>query len=217
MMNKNILIAGVGGQGAIFASRLLAEYAIAHNIFVNTCETIGMAQRGGSVLSHVRLGKTVPPVSNEENPIFADRRKYKRIYRPENIISPLIYPGSANVILAFEPLEALRYVHYLSEGGRIISSSVPIHSNNVDYDAENVYRALKLYDAVLVDTREIASFLVNTKVVNVIMLGALIGSKILNISFEDMETVILDNVAAKYIDVNLRALKAGFSAVSPIK
>lgn len=214
-MNKNILIAGVGGQGAIFASKLLAAYAIKKNIFVNTCETIGMAQRGGSVLSHVRLGKPINPVPDEqENSLFINRRRYKRIYRPEHITSPLIYPGSADVILAFEPLEALRYVHYLSEDGIILSSSVPIHSNNVEYDAENVYKALKLYNTYLIDTQEITSTLVNKKVVNVVMLGALIGTKAINISFEDMETVILDNVDAKYVDVNLLALKAGFDATS---
>ena len=89
-MNKNCLLCGVGGQGVVLASRLIAFAAMEKGNFVRTTETIGMAQRGGSVVSHVRMG--------------------------EQVHSPLIPEGEADVILAFEPGEAVRCLPYLKKG-----------------------------------------------------------------------------------------------------
>ena len=90
-MNKNCLLCGVGGQGVVLASKLIAYAAMDKGMDVRTSETIGMAQRGGSVVSHVRMG--------------------------EDIHSPMIPKGSADVIMAFEPAEAVRCLPYLKEGG----------------------------------------------------------------------------------------------------
>ena len=90
-MSRNCLLCGVGGQGVVLASRLIAYAAMEQGDFVRTTETIGMAQRGGSVVSHVRAG--------------------------EEVHSPLIPAGGADVILAFEPGEAVRCLPYLKEGG----------------------------------------------------------------------------------------------------
>ena len=93
-MNKNCLLCGVGGQGVVLASKLIAYAAMEKGMFVRTSETIGMAQRGGSVVSHVRVG--------------------------EEIHSPMIPKGSADVLLAFEPAEAVRNLSYLKKGGIVI-------------------------------------------------------------------------------------------------
>ena len=93
-MRKNCLLCGVGGQGVVLASKLIAYAALDKGMFVRTTETIGMAQRGGSVVSHVRMG--------------------------EEIHSPMIPKGQADVILAFEPAEAVRSLPYLREGGMLI-------------------------------------------------------------------------------------------------
>ena len=89
----NILLSGVGGQGTVLASKLIAAAALAKGLTVHTAETIGMAQRGGCVVSHVRIG--------------------------ENVYSPLIPKGTADVIIAFEPAEAVRVASYLKKGGTI--------------------------------------------------------------------------------------------------
>ena len=91
MMNKNCLLCGVGGQGVVLASKLIAYAAMDKGMDVRTSETIGMAQRGGSVVSHVRMGT--------------------------KIHSPMIPKGCADVIMAFEPAEAVRCLPYLKEGG----------------------------------------------------------------------------------------------------
>ena len=94
-MTFNCLIAGVGGQGTVLASRLLAAAAMKRGVDVRTTETIGMAQRGGSVVSHVRAG--------------------------DNIFSPLLPLGSADVLIGFEPTEAIRQLKYLKAGGKLIT------------------------------------------------------------------------------------------------
>ena len=98
-MNKNILICGVGGQGTVLASKIIAASAMIEGSAVHSAETIGMAQRGGSVTSHVRIGEAY---------------------------SPLIPYGTADMILAFEPAEAVRNLIYLKKGGIVIVNSVPV-------------------------------------------------------------------------------------------
>ena len=96
-MNKNIVLCGVGGQGTVLASKLIAAAAMKKGISVMSAETIGMAQRGGSVFSHIRLG--------------------------EHLHSPMIAKGTADIIIGFEPAEAVRMLPYLKEHGQVIVSS----------------------------------------------------------------------------------------------
>lgn len=98
-MNKDILVCGVGGQGTVLASKLIASAYMAKGETVHSAETIGMAQRGGSVTSHVRIGEAY---------------------------SPLIAQGGADIILAFEPAEAVRNLAYLKKGGIVITNNVPV-------------------------------------------------------------------------------------------
>lgn len=101
--NKNIVLCGVGGQGTVLASKLLAAAAMSKDIPVMSAETIGMAQRGGSVFSHLRMGK--------------------------NLYSPMIKTGTADLIIGFEPGETVRMLPYLKEHGRL--SSVTTQSNQL--------------------------------------------------------------------------------------
>ena len=98
--STNIILAGVGGQGAVLASKLLARAAMGRGLPVKTAETIGMAQRGGSVFSHVRLG--------------------------EGAASPLVGRGRADAIVAFEPAEAVRQLPFLRPGGMVVTSDAPV-------------------------------------------------------------------------------------------
>ena len=100
LVRKDIVLCGVGGQGTVLASRLISDAAMEKGVPVMSAETIGMAQRGGSVFSHLRLG--------------------------EGVYSPMIARGEADLILAFEPGEAVRMLPYLKEGGQIVVSSRPV-------------------------------------------------------------------------------------------
>src|SRR5665647_1131732 len=101
----NIVIAGVGGQGVLLASKVLAESALVSGMDVKQNEVHGMAQRGGSVISFVRIG--------------------------EKVFSPVVMPGTADLLISFEPLEALRYAHYLKPGGMMVYNKVTINPSTV--------------------------------------------------------------------------------------
>ena len=120
-MNKDILVCGVGGQGTVLASKLIASAYMAKGETVHSAETIGMAQRGGSVTSHVRIGEAY---------------------------SPLIAQGGADIILAFEPAEAVRNLAYLKKGGIVITNNVPVKPAtdslmNSGYEAQPMLEYLK--------------------------------------------------------------------------
>ena len=131
-MNKNCLLCGVGGQGVVLASRLIAYAAMEKGNFVRTAETIGMAQRGGSVVSHVRIG--------------------------DEIYSPQVPVGSADVILAFEPGEAVRCLPYLKKDGLVIADSrivkpVTASLGGSSYNAEEMTAYLEKHAGKLISRR----------------------------------------------------------------
>jgi indolepyruvate ferredoxin oxidoreductase beta subunit len=184
------ILAGVGGQGTVLASKLIAQAFMKKGYQVRTAETIGMAQRGGSVVSHVRIG--------------------------ENINSPLIPLHMADIIVGFEPAEAVRCLPYLKEGGTIVVSSRPIKPvtdalSNQAYNANEMLDYLKKTNArtTIINTQSICDSCGSPKIVNVALLGAAIESGALGISLEDMEKTIRANIADKYIALNLKALYAG--------
>lgn len=188
-MISNCLLCGVGGQGTVLASKLIAAAAMEKGLEVKTAETIGMSQRGGCVASHVRVGK--------------------------DIHSPQIPLGEADVLIAFEPAEAVRCLPYLKKGGAAIVSSraiVPVSSTigGIQYSAEQMTEYLKsrVERLVLVDTDEAAARLGTSKAVNVALLGAAIRSGgIPQISEEDMEKAVSKLIKPQFLELNMRALK----------
>jgi indolepyruvate ferredoxin oxidoreductase beta subunit len=186
----NIVIAGVGGQGVLLASKVLAESALASGMDVKQNEVHGMAQRGGSVISFVRIGKEV--------------------------FSPVVIPGTADILISFEPLEALRYVHYLKPGGMLVYNKVTINPSTVasglaTYPAdveEQIKKACS--DALGINALSIAREAGNAKAVNMVMVGAVM--KKLPINAEVVEGVVRAVSMDKGVDVNLKALKGGAAA-----
>lgn len=189
-MSRNCLLCGVGGQGVVLASRLIAYAAMEQGDFVRTTETIGMAQRGGSVVSHVRAG--------------------------EEVHSPLIPAGGADVILAFEPGEAVRCLPYLKEGGLVITNSrivkpVTASLGGSSYSGGEMldYLKKKAGKVIVVDGDEICRRAGSAKVLNVALLGAAAKSGALGISMDEMLEAVRKNVKEKYIALNEKALKLG--------
>lgn len=184
---KSILFVGVGGQGIILASKILTEGLVKFGYDVKMSEVHGMAQRGGSVTTQVRFG--------------------------EKVYSPLIGIGQADVIVAFEKVEAARWLQYLKQGGAFIVNDYEIYSVPVLIGAEEypegVIEKLKgrVPGTVVVDAANIANKLGNIKSQNVVLLGALI--KALGLTGQSWEDVIKEQVPGKYYSLNIEAFKAG--------
>ena len=183
----NIVIAGVGGQGVLMASKVLAESALASGMDVKQNEVHGMAQRGGSVISFVRIG--------------------------HQVYSPVVMAGTADILLSFEPLEALRYVHYLKPGGMLVYNKVTINPSTVasglaTYPAdveEQIAHACA--NARGIDALAIAREAGNAKAVNMVMVGSIMKS--LPIDTKVVKEVVREVSKDKGADVNLRALDFG--------
>lgn len=187
-MDKDILICGVGGQGTVLASKLIAEaYMKAGNV-VHSAETIGMAQRGGSVTSHVRVG---------------------------NAYSPLIRKGSCDIIISFEPSEAVRNLCYLKEDGIVITNSDPVKPtteslNDTGYDGKNMISYLEeKCKTLVVSSMEASEKYGSNKFFNVYLLGVAAGSGNLGINAETLKEVIASRVPERFKDINLSAFDDG--------
>lgn len=186
-MSDDIILCGVGGQGTILASKLLAAAAMECCLPVKTAETIGMAQRGGSVFSHVRIG--------------------------EGAASPLIGKGRASLIIAFEPAEAVRQLPYLREGGTVVVSdraivpaSAMVGGPAYDVDAIMAYLRNNVQNLVVVDAEKAAQDLGSAKCLNVVLLGAAARSGALSLTTEDIAGAIKRLVPERFQDLNARAL-----------
>ncbi len=190
----NILFAGVGGQGVILASAILAETAFKNGYDVKDSELHGMAQRGGSVISHVRYGQTVN--------------------------SPLIPRGKADYFVATEELEGMRYAHFVRPKGKVILNkrkTEPVTvSQNCPYP-ENVKNNIEAMDleVIEIDAPEIAKKIGSSKVENIVLIGAL--SSLLSLSFEKWQETIREMVPPKTIELNLKAFEEGRKIASNIK
>ena len=186
-MKKNIILCGVGGQGTILASRLIAAAAMAKDIPVHTAETIGMAQRGGSVFSHIRIG--------------------------EGVFSPLIAKGEADLLIGFEPGETVRQLPYLKKGGTVVCSKSPVMPVSAMI-GQSAYRADQMIDflrehvesLVGVDADEAARQLGSAKALNVVLLGAAVRSGALGFDMEDMMEAIRAKVPERFLGLNKKAL-----------
>jgi len=183
----NIMIAGVGGQGTVLASKLIAAAAMKKGFSVRTTETIGMAQRGGSVFGHCRIG--------------------------ENIFSPLIPLGKADAIIAFEPAEAARQLPYLSPDGTMIVSDNIIKPaadpNAGSYAAAPIIDYLKknVQNLVIVDGQQLIKE--DAKTLNVAVLGAAAQSGIFPFDVETLKEVIKEVLPQRFVEMNLRAFDLG--------
>ena len=185
-MRFNCMIAGVGGQGTVLASKLIAAAAMKRGYDVRTTETIGMAQRGGSVVSHVRIG--------------------------ENICSPLIPPGAAQALIAFEPAEAVRQLPYLCAGGLLIvcgSAVKPIAAPGAaPYEAAAMIAYLKanVPKLIAVDGRRLEQC---AKTLNTALLGVAAHSGIFPFDADALKEVIPEMLPQRFWDVNLRSFELG--------
>lgn len=191
MDNLNIMIVGVGGQGTLLASRILGNIAFKMNYDVKVSEVHGMSQRGGSVVTYVKLGK--------------------------DINSPLIERGEADIILAFEKLEALRWVDHLKDDGMIIINEqeidpMPVIIGNAKYPTKIIETINQKYKNVYtLDALEIASKCGNTKVVNLVLLGVMAAKT--EIDKQVWNEAIKDTVPERLLPVNIEAFNAGYQAI----
>ncbi|HZK52698.1 MAG TPA: indolepyruvate oxidoreductase subunit beta [Desulfosporosinus sp.] len=190
----NCLLAGVGGQGIVLASKLIAHAAMNKGLNVRTAETIGMAQRGGCVVSHVRMG--------------------------EGLHSPLISLKSADMVIGFEPAEAVRCLSYLKDGGTVIVSQKSIKPvtdslSNTNYNGDEMLKYLGSHvkHLMVVDTEAVIAECGSTKVLNIALLGAAVAAGNLGISFTDMEKTIAQMLPQRFVEMNLKALSAGAKTV----
>jgi indolepyruvate ferredoxin oxidoreductase beta subunit len=186
-VNINILIVGVGGQGTLLASKILGNYAMLINKDCKLSEVHGMSQRGGSVVTYVRIS--------------------------DKVYSPLIDRKSADLILAFEELEALRWAEYIKDGGVIIINKqnlypMPVITGKADYPAD-IYERIGGYDAKIhsIDALEIATKLNDLRTVNVAVLG--FCAELLKFDIEKFKEAIKNSVPASTFETNLKAFEEG--------
>ena len=186
-MRKEIILCGVGGQGTILASRLIASAAMNRDLPILTAETIGMAQRGGSVFSHIRIG--------------------------EGAGSPLIPKGKADLIIGFEPGEAVRQLPFLTPDGTIVVNKRPVMpvSASLGQSAYNPqamldYLRQNVRHVILVDGDKATAALGSSKVLNVVLLGAALESGALGFSEEDLQKVLQERVPERFLELNRKAL-----------
>ena len=187
-MTKNIMIVGVGGQGTLLASRILGNTVINEGYDVKVSEVHGMSQRGGSVVTYVKYG--------------------------EKVYSPIIDRGEADIILAFEMLEAYRALPYLKKGGKMIVNDqsmnpMPVIIGAMEYP-ENIKEKLEAkVDLVTVDALNYAKEAGNIKAVNVVLIGVM--AKSTDIPYENWVETIKTTVPPKFLDVNLKAFELGYN------
>jgi indolepyruvate ferredoxin oxidoreductase, beta subunit len=190
----NIMLTGVGGQGTVLAAKILAQAAQEKGWQVRTAETIGMAQRGGSVVSHVRMGND-----------------------GEEVHAPLVARGTADIIIAFEPAEGARILPYLSSDGVLVTASTGVQPvtaalSKDPYRAETVLSWLQRHFAdaperlVIVDEDSILGELGNRKALNTVLLAKALATGHVPLNVDDLRDAIGVCVKPRFVDLNLRAV-----------
>jgi indolepyruvate ferredoxin oxidoreductase, beta subunit len=187
-MTKKIMIVGVGGQGTLLASRILGHTVINEGYDVKLSEVHGMSQRGGSVVTYVKYG--------------------------DNVYSPIIDKGEADIVLAFEMLEAYRAMPYVKEGGLMIANTqeidpMPVIINAMQYPSDIVKKISEKINLLPVDAAKLASQAGNIKAVNVVLIGVM--AKSTDISYDKWVKTIKETVPSKLLDVNLKAFDLGYN------
>jgi indolepyruvate ferredoxin oxidoreductase beta subunit len=186
-VSENIVLCGVGGQGTVLASKLIASAAMGRGLPVKTAETIGMAQRGGSVFSHVRIGA--------------------------DAASPFVARGTADLVIAFEPAEALRQLPFLRPGGAMVVSSRPVVPVSATiggpaYDLEAImsYLAAHVRRLTVVDADAAAADLGTARVLNVVLLSAAVSAGATGLTMDDLRAAVGERVPERFRELNGRAL-----------
>ena len=190
----NIMLTGVGGQGTVLAAKVLAQAAQEKGWHVRTAETIGMAQRGGSVVSHVRMGND-----------------------GEEVYSPLIAKGSADMIVAFEPAEGARVLPFLAPDGVLVtatSSVQPVTAALSDDPYQGTRMVSALQDAfaaqperlVVVDDAELLARVGNRRTLNTVLLAKAVAAGRLPLGLDDLKQAIAACVKPAFVELNLKAI-----------
>ena len=192
-ITTNFMMVGVGGQGTLLASNILAELGVRLGYDVKKAEVHGMSQRGGSVVSHLRWGKQV--------------------------FAPIVAKGEVDILLAFEELEAARYIEHLKPGGLVLINEyqikpVTVSSGKAVYPEKEALQGMidrATDNAHWVQGAAVAEQLGNAKVANVVVLGTL--SRLLDMPAADWEEAIKVLVPPKLLALNLKAFQAGRDAL----
>lgn len=189
----NVLLAGVGGQGTVLAAKVLAQAAQEKGWQVRTAETIGMAQRGGSVTSHVRMGND-----------------------GEEVHAPLVAQASAQLVIAFEPGEAARVLPYVAPGGTLVTATTAIQPvtaalSKAPYRAADMVagiRASLAHDSqlVAVDDAVLLEKLGNRRALNTLLLASALSTGCVPLSLDDLRCAIASCVKPQFVELNLRAI-----------
>ncbi len=187
-MQNNILICGVGGQGIVLTSKLIAATAMAKDIPVMSAETIGMAQKGGSVFSFLRLG--------------------------DGLYCPMFPQKTADLIIAFEPAEAVRMLPFLKDGGKVIVNTHPIMPvtaslKGSSYNGSEMldYLAQKVGDLKTVDGESACVTVGSPRALNMVMLGQAVRTGVLPFGIDDVEDTMKKTVKPQFIEMNSKALR----------
>ena len=187
---SNIMIVGVGGQGTLLASRIIGNVAIKSGYDVKVSEVHGMSQRGGSVVTYVKYDKKV--------------------------YSPLIFEGEADILLAFEELEAYRWLPYLKKEGKLIVNTqkmdpMPVITGAMQYPDSIIEKiTAKTSNVVAFDALSGALEAGNVKAVNIVLIGCL--AKNSEVSKDVWLEVIRETVPPKFLEVNLKAFEIGYNS-----
>lgn len=194
-MKLDIILSGVGGQGILTIATIIGHAAQSKELNIKQAEVHGMSQRGGDVQSNLRISSS---------PIASD----------------LIPRGGADVIISLEPMEALRYIPYLKEGGAIITSSVPFINIPNYPEVEDIYSELNKFSSnlVMLDVEQIAKDASAPRGANIVLLGA--AASKLGFDFDDLEkgiTEIFSRKGEAIVNSNIAALRAGRDAANDIK
>ena len=195
----NVLLTGVGGQGTVLAAKVLAQAAQEKGWQVRTAETIGMAQRGGNVTSHVRMGNN-----------------------GEEVLAPLLAHGTADLVVAFEPAEAARTLPFLAPGGTLVTATTPIQPVTValsgkSYRVDDVLAYVREQVSsvahsgscgrfVAVDEGAVLDQLGNRKALNTVLLASALATGCIPLTLEDLRSAIKACVKPKFVELNLRAI-----------
>ena len=190
----NVMLTGVGGQGTVLAAKILAQAAQEKGWHVRTAETIGMAQRGGSVVSHVRMGNG-----------------------GEEVHAPLIAKGTADMIVAFEPAEGARMLHYLAKDGVLVTATTAIQPVTAALSA-NPYRGARIIEQlvgafeatpdrlVIVPDAALLKRVGSRKVLNTVLLASAIATGHVPLTADDLRSAIRTCVKPQFVDLNLKAV-----------
>jgi indolepyruvate ferredoxin oxidoreductase beta subunit len=195
MKEFNIVLAGVGGQGTLLASEALGMAAVKDALNVRVSEIHGMAQRGGAVVTTVRIG--------------------------DNVLAPTVLEGQADVLLGFEPFETVRNLKYVSGKTLVIMNTEKIPptelaAKNVKYpDLDQIVQKVHLFTekVVLIDAAQLAKKAGSSLTQNVVLLGALAGTGMLPVKKQSLIEAVRELVPTKHVEINLKAFEMGYESV----